>query len=55
MAVVQQSIQDGGGNDTVAEDITPLSEALVRGEDDTAPLVTSGEMSVNRAVAARRS
>ena len=37
--VVQQSIQQRGGNDGVAEDLAPLAEPAVGGQDDGAALV----------------
>src|SRR5689334_15666917 len=43
VAVVEQSIEDGGGDDGVAEHLAPLGEALVGGEDDAAALVASGD------------
>src|SRR5947207_15971224 len=30
VAVMQESIEDGGGDDVVAEDLTPLRHALIR-------------------------
>jgi len=37
--VVQQPVEDGGGDDRVAQDIAPVAEALVGGQDDAAALV----------------
>jgi hypothetical protein len=37
VAVVQEPIEDGGGDDGVAQDPIPFAEALVRGQDDAAP------------------
>ena len=31
--VVQQSVQQGGGDDRIAEDLAPFREARVRGQD----------------------
>ena len=39
MALVEQPIDEHGGHDLVAEDATPLLEALVGGEDGGADLV----------------
>ena len=36
MAVVQQAVQDRGGDDAVAQQFAPLPEALVGSEDDDA-------------------
>ena len=37
---MQQPVEDGGGDHCVAEDLSPLCEALVGCEDDAAPLVS---------------
>ncbi len=37
--VVQEPVEEGGGDDGVAEDLGPLGEAAVRGEDHGALLV----------------
>jgi hypothetical protein len=42
IAVVQQPVKDGGGQDVVAEHAAPLAERLVRGEQDRAALVAAG-------------
>lgn len=34
LAVVQEAVQDGGGEDFVGEDLAPLAEGLVAGDDD---------------------
>ena len=39
VAAVQQSVEQGGGHDLVAEDVAPLLEALVRGQDRRGALV----------------
>src|SRR6185436_14371476 len=39
VTVVQEAIEDRRGDDAVAEDLAPLAEALVRGQDDAAALV----------------
>jgi SRSO17 transposase len=36
VAVVQEAVEDGGGQDFVAEHLSPFAEGLVRGEDDGA-------------------
>ena len=41
--MVEQAVEDGGGDDGVAEHLAPLGEALVRGEDDRAALVAGGD------------
>ena len=38
MAVVQQPVLDRRGDDGVAGELAPLAEALVRCQDDAAPL-----------------
>src|SRR5438094_5948376 len=35
VAVMQESIEDGGGDDVVAEDLTPLRHALIRDRKST--------------------
>src|SRR3546814_8558401 len=42
-AVVQQAIQDGGGDHRVAEHRAPLGDRAVRGEQDRAALVTPAD------------
>ena len=37
--MVQQPVQDGGGQDRIAEDLAPVDEALVAGQDDGGALV----------------
>ena len=39
--VVQQAVEDGGGDDGVAEDLAPGAQALIAGQDDRAPLVAA--------------
>ena len=34
LAVVQEAVQDGGGEDFVGEDLAPFAEGLVAGDDD---------------------
>ena len=36
---MEQPVQNGRGDDAVAEQLAPLAEPLVGGEDDAAPLV----------------
>ncbi len=36
---MEQAVEDGGGDDRVAEHLTPLGEALVRGQDHAATFV----------------
>ena len=62
VAVVQQPVQDGRGDDGVAEKLAPLAEALVGSQDDAAPLPSAGsgqayraETKVKKAVADSRS
>ena len=43
--MVQQSVQDGGGQDRIAEVLTPVDEALVAVQDDGGPLVAPGDQS----------
>jgi hypothetical protein len=42
VAVVQEAVDQGGGHDVVAEDLAPLLEALVGGEDGGGVLVAAG-------------
>ena len=37
--VVQQAIEQSGGDDGIAEDLTPFGKAAVGGEDHGAPLI----------------
>ena len=32
--MVQQAVQDGGGQDRIVEDLAPVDEALVAGQND---------------------
>jgi hypothetical protein len=41
VAVVEEPVEDGGGDDRVAEHLAPLGEALVGGQDHAAALVAS--------------
>src|SRR5215831_10899609 len=41
--VMEQAVQDGGGQDLVVEDLAPVHEALVAGDDEAGPLVTPDE------------
>jgi hypothetical protein len=44
--VVQEAVEDGGGEDLVAgEDLGPVADVLVRGEDDRAFLVAGADQS----------
>ena len=40
--VVEQPVEDRGRQDLVVEDLTPVQEALVAGEDEARPLVPAG-------------
>jgi hypothetical protein len=42
VAVVQEAVDERGGHDVVAEDLAPLLEAPIRGEDRGGGLVASG-------------
>ncbi len=48
VAVVEEPVEDGGGEDFVTEDLAPFAEGLVRGEDDRALLVALGDESGSR-------
>src|ERR1700687_4633481 len=37
--VVEESVDDGAGDDRLAEDLGPVAEASIGGQDDGAPLV----------------
>ena len=39
VAVVQQPVQDGRGDDGVTQQLAPFTEALVRGQDNAPALV----------------
>ena len=39
VAVMQQPVQDGRGDDSVAEQLAPFAESLVGRQDDAATLV----------------
>ena len=39
MCVVEQPIQKGGGQDIITEQLAPVTEIFVAGEDDTAVLI----------------
>jgi hypothetical protein len=41
VAVMQEAVDERGGHDVVAEDLAPLLEALVRGEDGGRALVSA--------------
>ena len=41
--MVKQAVQDGRGDDRVAEELLPLREALVRGDYSAGPFVPVGD------------
>lgn len=41
MAVMEEAVEDGGGDRRVPEDLPPFTEAFVGGQDD-APVLASG-------------
>src|SRR6266496_3410814 len=43
VAVVEEPVEDGGGEDLVGEDLAPFAEGLVAGDDDGAFLVAAGD------------
>ncbi len=43
IAVEEEPVEDGGGEDFVTEDLAPSAEVLARGEDDRALLVALGD------------
>ena len=45
MAVVQQPVQYGRGNDSVPQEVSPLAKALVGSEDYVASFVAGGHQS----------
>ena len=47
--MVEQPVQDGGGQDRIAEDLAPVDEALVAGQDDGGALVASGDQAEEQA------
>src|SRR6266508_5786303 len=46
--VVDEPVDQGGGDDGVAEDLAPLLEAAVRGDGDRAALVAAGDQGEER-------
>src|ERR1039458_10593632 len=40
---VEQPVDDGGGNHRVGEDLVPVAEAAIGGEDDRAPVVAAAD------------
>ena len=49
-AVVEQAVEDGGGDGGVVEDLAPAGDAAVGGEDDRAVFVAAGDRSEERRV-----
>ena len=47
--MVQQPVQDGGGQDRIVEDLAPVDEAFVAGQDDGGALVASGDQAEEQA------
>ena len=43
--MVEQAVQDGGSQDWIAEDLAPVDEAFVAGQDDGGVLVALGDQS----------
>ena len=43
VAVVQESVENGGGEDIVAEDLAPLGDELIGGDEHAALLVTPSD------------
>src|SRR5947208_588512 len=41
--VVEETVEDGGGDHGVPEDVAPCAEALIARQDDRAPLVAAGD------------
>jgi hypothetical protein len=41
--VMEETVQDGGGQDLVVEDLPPVQEALVAGDDEAGPFVPADE------------
>lgn len=48
MAVVEQPVQDRGGDHWITEDLAPFGKALVQGEDHTAPFVPGRDQGKER-------
>ena len=42
-AVVQDAVEDGGGDDAIAEHVSPAAERLVAGEDERPLLVAPAD------------
>ena len=51
--MMQKAVEERGGDDEVAEDVSPLGEAAVRGEDHGAPLITGVDELEEQIAAAR--
>ena len=51
--MMQKAVEERGGDDGVAEDVSPLGEAAVRGEDHGAPLITGVDELEEQIAAAR--
>jgi hypothetical protein len=41
--VVQQPVEDGGGDHGIPEELLPVGEAFIRGDDGGASLVAMGD------------
>ena len=41
--MVQHSVEDGGGDDRISENLIPLAEAAVRCEDQSSFFITAGD------------
>lgn len=41
--MVQEAVEDGGGDDTVAEHLAPRTEALAAGQDHRAALIAAAD------------
>lgn len=43
LRMMEQAVEDGGGQDFIAQHLRPLRERLVTGEDEAPPLVTAAD------------
>ena len=43
LGVVEEPVEDGGGEDVVAEDVAPFGEGFVAGDDHGAAFVAAGD------------
>ena len=52
--VMEQAVQDGGGQDLVVEDLAPVDKALVARDDEAGPLVAADQEAEENRLASSR-